>query len=86
MKYLQSLKLKYNNWKHERIPPLDRPACVHCRQDMYWNREDQDWACKPCDDYNFFLEYPQDYEDQWDDDDYFEDDEEYFNHAVLEIY
>jgi len=73
------LLMKIKNWRMERIPKIDRPACIHCRQDMYWNRNRQDWACKPCDDYHFNINGPHDdtddygYDEQWDDDYPFDD-------------
>ncbi len=48
---------KIRNWRMERIPKIERPSCVHCKQTMYWHTGKQDWACKPCDDYNFWMEY-----------------------------
>ena len=60
------LQIKIRNWRMERIPEIERPACIHCKQDMYWNRDKQDWSCKPCDDYN---RYEQDLYDYGDHDD-----------------
>lgn len=52
---LEALKLKVNNWRHERIPEIERPRCGVCKRTMYWHSGRQDWACKTCDAYNYWM-------------------------------
>lgn len=76
MNRIRRFRIRIRNWRMERIPEIERPACIHCRRDMYWHRGKQDWACKPCDDYHFNINAPWNDED-WDDEDYWDDDEYY---------
>lgn len=62
------LLMKLKNWRMERIPEIERPGCPSCKHTMYWNRDRQDWACSPCDNYHFNINAPWDAEDYWDDD------------------
>lgn len=59
--------IKLRNWRMERIPEIELPSCIHCKQTMYWNRDKQDWACKPCDDYNFWMQAAEDFDDDCND-------------------
>lgn len=54
----------------ERIPKIERPRCETCKTTMYWNKGRQDWACNPCDDYNFWM-FEAPYQGfPWDDEEY----------------
>ena len=72
------LLLKLKNWWMERIPEIERPGCPGCKQPMYWNRDKQDWACSPCDNYHFDMLGPYDDSDDYGYDEGFADSDEDF--------
>lgn len=85
MGYLSSLKLKLNNWRHERIPEIERPACPNCKRTMYWHRGKQDWTCESCDNYYWHMDHGFDDHDDYDydghnEDEHYQDPEEWAEH------
>ena len=63
-----SLLQRFKDWRMERIPEIERPACGNCKRPMYWHRGKQDWTCEACDNYYWYMDHDDDQYEAWEDD------------------
>lgn len=74
MNVIQAFKMKLTNWRHERIPEIERPACPNCTRTMYWHRGKQDWTCESRDNYYWHMDHGFEAQDDYYDPGLYEDD------------
>ena len=79
MNRIRRFRTRIRNWRMERIPEIERPACNNCKRTMYWHRGKQDWTCEACDNYYWHMYGDYDEPHDWEEGEYGDDDEEYYD-------